>query len=384
MALRLLIAPVLVPVLASWALAQNASVRDYTVPASAVQNLRADFNFNYAASGSDVIGRNGRLGFTYKRFKDSLGFAYSLDAIGSGALSRDAGASRDTVQYATNASARVKRYILWGTAIFGFGDVSLDYDRTFGRPSTAVTLGLGDGRFIDATSLARAVRVEEFLLREKAISDHLPKESLIELGHVIEKEQAFKERYGSTYRKWWFQAMEQVLRASGVAPRGIGAGGILRINEVLFQQRVNDRFYGSEFTFGVNFQTTTSHRGDPRRDPAAALGYRYAVPIGWRSQFNQRLEVNSPFTGQFGRVYSARLVSDFVYEASNRIDFTLRDILRGERQKGLGHQAGNSFGVFFSFFVENKANFVVGIQIDKTKGSPWTRSFTTSLNYRLL
>jgi len=245
-------------------------------------------------------------------------------------------------------------------------------------------VGLGDGRFIDATSLARAVRVEAFLVREKAISDHLPKDDLIELGHIIEKEREYKERYGSTYRKWWFRDMEKVIVGSGVAPRGVGAGGILRINEVLFQERVNPRFYGSEFSFGVNFQTTTAYRDLPRRAPSAAAGYRYAIPLGWRSQFNQRLEVSSPFTGRFGRSYNARLISDFVYEMGNRVDFTLRDILRAEHNEGLGHQAGNSFGTFFSFFVENKTNFVVGIQIDKSRGVPWTRSFTTSLNYRLL
>ncbi|OGG46402.1 MAG: hypothetical protein A3F84_19570 [Candidatus Handelsmanbacteria bacterium RIFCSPLOWO2_12_FULL_64_10] len=371
-------------VLCPRAFAQNASIRDYTVPVSTVQNLRADFNFNYSAAGSDLTGRNGRLGFTYTRFKDALSFAYSIDAIGSGALSRDTGAAKDTTQFATNLATRVKKYILWGTAIFAFGDVGFDYDKTFDRPATAVTVGLGDGRFIDATSLAKAVRVEEFLLREKAISDHLPKDHLIELGHIIEKEREYKERFGSTYRKWWFAAMEKLIRESGVAPRGIGAGGILRINEVLFQQRVNSRFYGSEFSFGVNFQTTAPYRGVPRRDPAAAAGFRHAIPLGWRSQFNQRLEVNSPFTGQFGKLYSARLVSDFVYEVSNRIDFTVRDILRAERSQGRGRQVGNSFGTFFSFFVENKTSFVIGVQIDKVQREPWTRSFTTSLNHRLL
>ena len=178
--------------------------------------------------------------------------------------------------------------------------------------------------------------------------------------------------------------MEKVIRASGVAPRGIGAGGILRIREVLFQQRVNSRFYGSEFSFGVNFQTTTPFSGTPRRDPAASLGYRYSVPIGWRSQFNQRMEIDSPFTGQFGKVYSAQMISDFVYEVSNRVDFTLRDILRGSRQPGLGRQVGTSFGMSFTFFVENKTNVVASVQIDKSKGSAWTRSFTMSLNYRLL
>jgi hypothetical protein len=370
--------------LSSRAFAQNASIKDYTVPVSTVQNLRADFNFNYAASGSDLTGRNGRLGFTYKRFKDALSFAYSIDALGSGSLAQDAGSGRDTTQFATNAATRVKKYILWGTAIFGFGDLSFDYDKAFDRPATAVTVGVGNGRFIDATSLARAVRVEEFLLKEKVISDHLPKDSLIEFGHVIEKEREYKERYGSTYRRWWFAAIERVIRASGVVPRGIGAGGILRISEVLFQQRVNDRFYGGEFSLGVNFQTSTAFRGIPRRDPAAALGYRFAVPLGWRSQFDQRLEVNSPFTGRFGRLYSARLTSDFVYELSNRIDFTLRDILRAERNQGQRRRIGNSFGTFFSFFVENKTNFVVGLQIDKAQREAWTRSFTMSLNYRLL
>ena len=134
----------------------------------------------------------------------------------------------------------------------------------------------------------------------------------------------------------------------------------------------------------MSFQTTTAFRGTPRGDPLAALGYRYAVPLGWHVQFDQRLEVDSPFTGEFGRVITARIVSNFVYEVSNRIDFTVRDILRADRSPGIGRRVGASFGTFFSFFLENKTNFVVGTQVDKFEGSPWTRSFTTNLNYRLL
>ena len=364
--------------------AQNADIKDYTVPVSTVHNLRADFSFNYAAEGGDLKGRSGSLAFTYKRFREGLFFAYSLDAIGSGALNRDVSSSRDTSQYASDVDLRGKKYILWGTSIFAFSDVNFDYDKAFDQPSTRVTVGAGNGRFIDATSLARAVRVEAFLIREDAISDHLPKEDLIELGHVIEKEREFKERYGSTYKKWWFEEMERVIVGSGVVPKGIGAGGILRINEVLFQERVNNRFYGKEFSFGVSFQTTASHRGIPRGDPSASADYRYSLPLGWRIQFNQRLELNSPFTRRFGRVYTAGLISDFVYEVSNRIDISIQDILRAERNQTGQSKVGTSFGALFSFFLENKTNFVVGVQVDKSEGLPWTRSFTSSLNYRLL
>jgi len=438
------------------ALAQNASVRDYTVPVSSAKNLQFDFAFTYSATGSTVTSKNGNLILFYKKFYDSLPFAYALDLSGSALLNRlnpeadfnqngrvdapDAalmanylhlkgglGAThadtarfnpafdltkdgttdstdvqaflrrlgekaKDDLTYRSQFSNRGKKYLHNGSKIFGFGDFNLRYSDTFDRPDTDVTPGLGYGRFISATPLAKAVRIEEFLLKERAISGHLPKEHLVALGHVIQREGEFRERYGATYRRWWFEAMENVIVSSGMAPDGIGAGGILRINEVLFEQRVNERFYGWEASAGVNFQLASPLKTRPRRDPGAAIGVRYARPVGWKHQMSGRVDLSSPFTDQFGKVYKLTFTEDYIYEVSNRIDFILRNTLTldiKERPASVGagpsnrHLVSNTLSAAFIFFVENKTNFSVNAQFDKVEGRPLLQSFSATLNYRI-
>ncbi len=436
------------------ALAQNASVHDYTVPVSSAKNLQFDFAFTYSATGSTVTSKNGNLVLFYKKFYDSLPFAYSFDLNGSALLNRlnpegdfnqngrvdppDAALmanylylsgglgsrrtdtarynaafdlnrdgtidstdvatflrslgekAKDDLTYNSLFSSRGKKYFHNGSKFFGFGDFTLRYSDTFDRPDTDVTPGLGYGRFISATPLAKAVRIEEFLLKEKAIADHLPKESLVELGHVIQREGEFKERYGSTYRKWWFEAMEQVIVSSGVAPNGLEAGGILRINEVLFEQRVNERYYGWEASVGVNFQVTSPLRAQSRRDPGAAIGIRYARPIGWKHQVSGRVDLSSPFTERFGKDNKLTFTEDYIYEVSNRIDFILRDALaidiRDIAVPGGGldkHLVSNVLSASFIFFIENKTNFSLNAQFDKVEGRPLLQSFSGTLNYRI-
>ena len=300
--------------------------------------------------------------------------------------------AKDDLTYNSLFTGRGKKYLRNGSRIFGFGDFNARHSDTYDRPDLDVTPGLGYGRFISATPLAKAVRIEEFLLKEGAIKGRLPKEHLVALSHVIQRKGEFQERYGSTYQKWWFEAMETVIVASGTAPNGIEAGGILRINEVLFEQRVNERFYGWEATAGTNFQLTTPLKGQTRRDPGAAIGIRYAWPFGWKHQVSGRLDISSPFTNQFGKVYKLTFTQDYIYEVSNRIDFILRDILTldiRDRTTFTGpgpfnkHIVGNTLSSTFVFFIENKTNFSVSAQLGKVEGAPFLQTFSGTLNYRI-
>ena len=433
------------------AIGQNATVYDYTVPVSSAKSLQFDFAYSYSATGATVKNRNGNLVLFYEKFYDSLPFAYSLDVNGSAVLTHtnpagdfnlsgrtDAidgallanyfflqggmGSSQtdtsrfntlfdlnrdgildtadldefsnvfgqkaeDDLTYKSGFSGRGKKYFQNGSDFFGFGDFNIRMSDTFDRPDTDVTPGLGYGRFISATPLAKAVRIEAFLLKEKATSGYLPREKLVELGHVIQREDEFEERYGPTYRKWWFEEMERVIISSSVAPKGIGAGGILRINEVLFEERVNERFYGWETSAGVNFQTTAPFTGQARRDPGASFGLRYAKPIGWKHQVSGRIDLASPLTGRFGKEYKLTFSKDYVYEMSNRIDFILRDNLALDILGGTGtknrHIISNVLSAAFIFFVENKTTFSVNAQFDKVEGSPLLQSYSGNLNYRI-
>ena len=73
-----------------------------------------------------------------------------------------------------------------------FGETDLNLDENNDRPGLDATIVAGWGRFINATALRKAVRIEDFLLEEGVISERLPKESMIDSGHIIEKEAEYR------------------------------------------------------------------------------------------------------------------------------------------------------------------------------------------------
>ena len=365
--------------------AQNVSVSDYSVPVSQADNLRIDaFNFNYITSGSKVTGESGNLGVIYKNFYDSLPFAYSLDFIGSGTLNKDVPKDKILTDFTTDFSARVKKYVRSDGNLFGFGDVDHDFNKPFDRPSVDLTIGVGYGRSINATALAKAVRIEDFFLAEGLIFEQLPKETMIELGHIIERSSEYEDVNGTRYENYWFEDMENAIGKSRILGESLGAIGILRMREVLFQERINDRFYGWETTAGIKFQLLAEMKGMKRRDPSAAIGFRYSRPLNWTTQVNARFEFSTPFTGDFAELYNTSFITDFIYELTNKIDFTLRYLVRANKSnKDIDTDTVNSLGAAITFFLENKINLTISEQFDKEDKKRIEQQFNITLNYRV-
>ncbi len=211
------------------AAAQNVSVTDYQVPVSRADNLRIDvLSLNYVTEGDETKSQTGNLNVIYKKFYDSLPFAYSIDLFGATSFDRDPIDGDLSGNLTVSMVNRVKKYTPRVGNFFIFEDTDVDFDESFDRPSVEMTLGVGYGRFINATPLRKAVRIEEFFLEEGIISDHLPKEDMVELGQAIEKETEYKDLYGDRYRNYWFEDMHDIIKKSGMVLGEIGYG-VLRM-----------------------------------------------------------------------------------------------------------------------------------------------------------
>ena len=151
--------------------------------------------------------------------------------------------------YQVNGDAGVKKYLMQNSAVlkdlFGSVRASSNMLKDYDQPASSLTVGVGYGRFIEATDLAKAVRIEEFPIKEGELSDHLPKEAILEISKIINREGEYRDKYGETYEKEWYKDMETVMRKSNLLKEGgLGAIGILRIEEVLEREDIADRFYG--------------------------------------------------------------------------------------------------------------------------------------------
>ena len=367
--------------------AQNVSVTDYEVPVSAADRLLIDFAMNHATSGSEATTSKGNIGGIYKRFYDSLPFGYSIDIIGSGLVDKNIVTDEYNTNYQVNGDAGVKKHLMQNSAalkdLFGSVRASSNMLKDYDQPASSLTVGVGYGRFIEATDLAKAVRIEEFLIKEGELTDHLTKEAILEISKIINREGEYRDKYGDTYEKEWYRDMETVMRESGMLKEGgLGAIGILRIEEVLEREDIADRFYGWDVTLGSKFDITLPFTDQDRSPANLDVSASYARPIAWRWQVSERISMNTPFDN-FGTAFSSSLSSDISYELSNRVDVRLRHLLRLEKLEADDAKISHSLGASFIYYIENNLNLVVTEQITKVPEEDIISDFTVVLNYRV-
>ena len=362
--------------------AQNVSVTDYTVPISSSSSLFIDPNYNLTLVGREASVNRGSVGMVYKTFYESLPIGYSIDVTGSGSFEKDLDSDKYRNRYSVNAVTRFKKFVWNERALFGSVELEGQFNKAYDQPATNVTIGVGYGRFINATPLRKAVRMEDFLIKENVISGHLPKETMLSLGHIIERKSEYKYKYRDTYWKNWFDDMEEAMRKSGILTGDyIGAIGILRMQEVLTREKIFDRFYGWDATIGVKIDITLPQKGQRRK--LLDISVHYSRPISWAIQWNERLSVNSPFGGDFGNVYSMSVYSDVAYELSNRINFVARHSITIVKAKDDSNLISNSLGLSFIYFLENHVNLIATEQLEKFEDEALTTNFVVSLNYRI-
>ena len=366
--------------------AQNVSVTDYQVPVSAADRLLIDFSMNHATTGSTATTSKGNIGGIYKRFYDSLPFGYSIDFIGSGLVDKNTETDEYGTNYQLNGDASVKKYLMENNPFlrdsFGSARVSSDMLRVYDRPASAVTLGMGYGRFIEATALAKAARVEAYLIEEEELSDHLPKDTILELSQIIQREDEYKDKFGDVYKKEWYQDMEAVMTESGLLKEdGLSAIGVIRIEEILERENIADRFYGWDVTLGSKFDITTPYTDSERSIANLDVTASYARPIGWKWQISERLSLNTPFDN-LGTAFSMSLSSDISYELANRIDLRLRHLFLLSKPEVGNTENSHAFSGSFIYYIENNINLVVTEQIEIVPGEDISTNFIVLLNYR--
>ena len=356
--------------------AQNVSITDYRVPVSSAKSLNANLFYNYATKGDATVADVGSVGLVYKQFYSSLPFSWGIDVTGTGTKLDD-----DT-SHSVGLATYVNRYVSDDSDFFGFASVAASHVESYKQIDSMGSVGVGYGRFIAATAFAKAIRIDQFLLKENVIAGHLSKSDLIKLGNIIEREGEFRDQYGSAYKPYWYEDMEKVIKASGrLRGEKLGAMGILRMEEVLFQEVIHDRFYGWDVGAGIGHEITTWDESEPVGSVVAGFGFAY--PMGLKSQISHRTDYRTPFDNM-GEAYGVTSVTDYIYELSNRIDVIGSYQLRYGRASPYHDVVGShSVRASFVFYIENQINVAVTSQLDKVGDSDWDTNTSVSIGYRV-
>ena len=358
---------------------------DYDVPVSTAQQVRLGGTYAYAGSGTNTGTNDGSASLLYRRYFNSLPYAWDLNFHGVGVTRRNADDEQEG-SYNFVAGPGIRKYFNPEADLFYSGELRVTGNSDFDRPTVDFTPGVGSGRFIRVTPLAQAVRIQEFLLDEGLITGFLPDETLVELAQVIERRDEFETRFGDRYKVKWFEEMERVISKSGKFTHdGLGAVGSLRVDEVLFQEHVNERFIGWDLRTGVRFEALTKDADTDRQDPGLSLRLRYSRPVGWDSQFDISAQYTSPFTSDFGsNIFTLSSSLNYLYEVTNRVDFTISNILTATRSDpNVEATVVEQVRSGFIFFIENQINLSVTGTIAKERGQDPTQGLNVAVEYRL-
>jgi hypothetical protein len=303
---------------------QNVRITDFRVPVSTAKQMLIGGSYNWAQTGDSVTTNQFNINGAFNTFYTSLPFSWDLSINAS--LS---GKYADSTRAAYNLAANINKYFTQKTAAFYFAGVTSSYLRQseFGhenRPQIDILGGIGYGRLIDATSMAKAIRIDEDLRKYGVTSAYLPRTSMQEIAKIIDRESEYKTLYKSIYEYKIIGDILKVVEASGVAGQFTGSSlSYFRIREVLFgiNQFINPRYYGGDIRAGVGYTLLT--RNDSLNNPPATLNLqgRYSYPIDLHQQINLLASAKTPFDSAFGTLYEGTGNVNYSYNLTNRISF---------------------------------------------------------------
>lgn len=360
-------------------IAQKVEVYDYRVPVSRAQILRTSAFWNWGQIGDSVTTNIASADVIFRKFYSSLPFAWFIDADISG------GKTFSKYSHDVKIKASARKYIWEERDLFAFSELNVRHIDYYKQISSSLTFGAGYGRYIDATALAKAVRIEEHLIKESVIKGYLPKNTMVKIANIIERQAEYENIYSDTYETFWFFDIENEIKASDMLiGNNLGAIGVLRIRQVLFEinERVNNRYYGWDVTFGTRFDLTKQDKGKVG-SPNLNLAGRYSYPLGWKFQINTIGEVYSPLDSLFAKQINSNIGLDFIYELSNRVNLVTSYKL-GIIKPGTGKaEATNILNTAFLFYLENEIYFGINGSIKKIGDRPSVMGLSMTLQYNL-
>ncbi|KPJ61200.1 MAG: hypothetical protein AMJ46_02515 [Latescibacteria bacterium DG_63] len=375
------------------------SLMDYQFPESSYQELYLDAALSQANSSGDSIqiSYSGLTRIDGKVVYRSLPFEYAITGYGSFNFERGAVEGQDAESaYDLYTSIIGKKYLenFHDGKLFGFGEASGHYRKLMAAdeaddPRVEVLAGAGYGRVIDATVLARAIRINEDLKKFKIIDMDIPDDALIEMAQVIEKEDEFRAKHGPIeYKKYYYDAVVKVLRDAGVLKQEVlPPMGVIRIEEILdpAKEPMSVREHGWVVRAGVG--ALVSDYDGEAGDPYLKATGEYTRPLGIRFQFSDKLEYATVFEDDPTHNISNTLA--YTYELSNRIDWynTWNLAFQHPTADGLDDTINNNLSSTFRFYIANLWDLAATFTFTHSKygdeDADWNQGLSILIRYRL-
>ena len=269
---------------------------DYRSPETDLSDLSIGFAYQYYNDpfSEDRDVNQGQFSVDYERIFDQPVFGYDIR------LENDMEISvLDVSTYTTFADGNYKRYFAAEGDYFAFAGATARSSSSYQSLALSVSFGVGFGRFVDVTPLARATRIDEYLYSSGSLVDHLHPVDL----QILADEIGSLTTYDSVAAL--LEAVQDVLEGSGyVKVEGLDALDISEITR-LIQEEGFSRYCGWDLKIGLGYEVLDPSGGESDLLITGAFNYAFATTP------NEQFLIQGSFSG----------LPEFLEQ--NRIDATI-------------------------------------------------------------
>ncbi len=298
---------------------------DYTEPDSFYEQAFVNGQLNMKSGNQDQTSFAGTAFGNYDITYSTLPFVWNARFKGDVDFDRGPTEGSSTEKsYSATFHADADKYLQEDGLFLGYGEFDLGYRRQRGAdeaddPYAKIGGGVGYGRVINATPLAEVFRFVEELDKYELLSKSLPDSTYLELATIVAKEEEFKSKYGlEDYKLYWIDELEKIMQKSGVLKNGrLGTVGIIKIQDVLINERISIREHGWIGKAGVGFVASNYNGSDS--DPSLDASFRYAYPFSHQLQLINFARYSTILEDDI--THSLRNTISVTYEVSDKIDW---------------------------------------------------------------
>ncbi len=248
---------------------------EYRSPLTDLSDLGISFSYNYHNDPyglSDQDRNFGQLNVDYTRLYDSPDIGFNISAQNEMTIS-----VLRLSSYLITGEGNLKRYLAPGASFFGFAGVNVKSDSSYEAIRLAIVLGIGYGRFADVTPLAKAMNIDDYLVKHESITKHLDGLDLEAIAFEIDS----IDTYDSLADL--LAVLEEIIEGTGLAKAGgLDALDIYEMGRIIADDD-HLRYCGGDIKLGLGYELVDPFGGP--NDLLATAAFNYAFTITPQAQF---------------------------------------------------------------------------------------------------
>ena len=354
------------------------SILSYKEASSAYSDAYVTGHFNAADGNQERANYDLDLAVDFEKVlsSPSRNIKYDFTAAGSKKRSSTNG-EEATNTYQASGSATMDKYFRSGSrGAFWYGKGEVGAKKGQKKSFSKLTAGLGYGRVVNVTPMARAIRVVAALRKNGSLAADLPNDTYQAIASIIAKEAQYRSQYGNKYYvQHWVADIEKAIGSS------IGARGAIRANDVLGNERISTRKHGWLVRAGIG-AVLSDYDGETGK-PALEVGAEYHRPISNQTQFSNEAILTTTLKDS-NSSYHVKNNMSLTHEITDVIDWENKWVVDYSKSDNVDAITNHTLSSAFNYELSNQLDYNVTATLVKTDGKDdLDQKLSMGVKYRL-